>query len=729
MATWGNSYIVSGMQARSFETEVAGRKLTATFSDLANQANGSVIVRYGGTTVLVTAVMGREDKDGMDYFPLTVDFEEKFYAAGRILGGRFMKREGKPSDEAILSGRLIDRTIRPLFDQRIRREVQVVATVLAIDEENDPSGLALIGASLALATSDIPWDGPASSVRIGRKRGTNELTINPSSKEASNNDFGMLLCGKGDKVLMIESESGEVSEDVYTEAFKLAVSEIKKIEEFQKKIIAEIGKQKQVINFIELDAKQLQLFAEVIEPRIGKVLFDTSSKKAEVYELQSEWVKMFAEAFPDTDTNPSLHHYEQFVDSLVHKEAIENNRRVDGRAMDKIRPLFAQAGGISPLLHGTGVFYRGETHVLSVLTLGGPKDAQLLDGMNVRGEKRFMHHYNFPPFSTGETGRMGGANRRMIGHGALAEKALEATLPNQEAFPYTIRIVSESTASNGSTSQASICASSLALMDAGVPITRPVAGIAMGLMTSESGYKILTDIQGPEDHYGDMDFKVAGTETGITAIQLDIKLGGIAPEILVEALGGAKKARLEILSVIKEAIAEPRKETSPVAPKVLRTNIKQDEIGGLIGPGGRVIQGLAAETGAEIEVDQEGVVTIVGKSGSAEKARDAIVAMFRVPVAGETHDGEVVKVMDFGIFVKIGPNQEGLVHVSEIAPYRVGDLAKYFKEGEVVPVVVREIDHMGRINLSIKARDPEFAKKKGIPEATGDFSPRPPHRR
>ena len=720
---------------QSFETEVAGRKLTATFSDLVNQANGSVIMRYGETTVLVTAVMGRDDKDGMDYFPLTVDFEEKFYAAGRILGGRFMKREGKPSDEAILSGRLIDRTIRPLFDQRIRREVQVVATVLAIDEENDPATLALIGASLALATSDIPWDGPATSVRVGRKRGTSELVINPSSKDATEYDLQMLLCGKEEAVLMIESESKEVGEEVYAEAFKLALSEIKKIEEFQKKVIAEIGKSKQTLNLPELSTESLALFEEKIAPRVEQVVFEPKVK-GEVYDLQNEWVKIIEQTFPGTDTNPALHHYEQFVDELVHKEAIENNRRADGRAMDKIRPLFAQAGGVSSLLHGTGVFYRGETHVLSVLTLGGPKDAQLIDGMEVRGEKRFMHHYNFPPFSTGETGRMGGANRRMIGHGALAEKALEATLPSQEAFPYTIRIVSESTASNGSTSQASICASSLALMDAGVPITRPTAGIAMGLMSSGSssgetaGYKILTDIQGPEDHYGDMDFKVAGTEVGITAIQLDIKLGGIKPAILVEALGGAKKARLEILAVIKEAIAEPRKDISPVAPKVLRTNIKQDEIGGLIGPGGRVIQGLSAETGAEIEVDQEGVVTIVGKSGSAEKARDAIVAMFRVPVAGETHDGEVVKVMDFGIFVKIGPNQEGLVHVSEIAPYRVGDLAKYFKEGEVVPVVVREIDHMGRINLSIKARDPEFAKKKGIPEATGFDSrgPRPPHR-
>lgn len=718
------------MQVKEFSTEIAGRTLKALFSDLADQTNSSVIVSYGDTTVLVTAVMGRENKEGSDFFPLTVDYEEKYYAAGRILGGRFMKREGKPSDEAILSGRIIDRTIRPLFDQRLRREVQIVVTVLAVDEVNDPASLGVIGASLALGTSDIPWGGPASAVRIGLNNQTGELVVNPivkDAEEAKKYVLDLLICGKDGNIGMIEAEAREVGEEKVTEAWNLAVAEIEKIQDYQKKIIAEIGKTKHVIEIPELSPEARALFDSEIAPRIRQVVFEPK-RKGEVYDLQSEWLKLYTEKFPNTDSNPALTHYETTVDDLVHREALEKNARADGRAMDQVRSLYAQAGGVSRLLHGTGIFYRGETHVLSVLTLGSPKDAQLIEGMEVRGEKRFMHHYNFPPFSSGEVGRMGNTNRRAIGHGALAEKALRAILPDETAFPYTIRIVSESIASNGSTSQASICASSLALADGGVPIKGHIAGIAMGLMSdpkNPSTYKILTDIQGPEDHYGDMDFKVAGTRAGITAIQLDIKVGGISPQVLGEALTAARTARLHIIDTLEAAIPTPRSETSAAAPKIEKVKIPQDEIGMLIGTGGKTINGIIAQTGAEIDIGEDGTVMIFGRNGSAVEAKKVIEQMFRTFVAGETADGIVTKIMDFGIFVEIAPNREGLVHISEIAPFRVDSLAKWFKEGESVPVVVKEIDHMGRINLSIKQRDPEFAAKKGITAST--TPPPPPH--
>lgn len=707
--------------------DLGGRKLTAIFSDLADQTNSSVLLKYGETTLLVTAVMGKSDKE-MGYFPLVVDYEEKYYASGRILGGRFLKREGRPSDEAILSGRMIDRTIRPLFDQSTRRDVQVIATVLAIDEENDPGTLGIIGASLALATSDIPWNGPASSIRIGRKRGEDTLTLNPSYTEDPDRDLDLLICGKDGNINMIEARALEVKESVIASAFQTALAELAKIEAWQKEIVATVGKPKVVLPKKELSEEARTLFASDIEPKLEVTIFGGLGKNA-ISELEEVWATLLKEKVPTENQGLAKDFYNHRVDEIVHEEALKNNRRADGRGMTEVRPLFAEAGGISPMLHGTGTFYRGQTHVLSVLTLGGPKDSQLLEGMEVRGKKYFMHHYNFPPFSVGETGRLGGINRRAVGHGALAEKALEATLPSHDEFPYTIRIVSESTASNGSTSMASVCASTLALMDAGVPIKRPTAGIAMGLMLDtrdNSKYKVLTDIQGPEDHHGDMDFKVAGTSEGVTAIQMDVKVDGIPAPILVEALEHAKNARLHILETITAAIPAPRPTVAASAPKVLKMQIKVEEIGGLIGPGGRVIQGLSEETGAEIEIEQDGTVTVVGRNGSAEKARDMIVAMFRVPEAGETHDGKVTRVMDFGIFVEIGAKKEGLVHVSEVAPYRIDSVSKYFKEGDIVPVVVREIDDMGRINLSIKQRDPEFAKNKGIPEFTGELPQRAP---
>jgi len=689
--------------------EIGGQTLTAQFNDLADQANGSVMLSCGDTTILATAVMSSNVREGGDWFPLTVDYEEKFYAAGQILGSRFMRREGRASDEATLGARVVDRTIRPLFEQHIRNEIQVIITILSLGDY-DPDILAITAASLALATSDIPWNGPVSAVRIAKN---GEYKINPNYLFKNNDDLelDLVACGKDGNINMIEVGSKETSEDVVNEGLKMASQEIEKIQEFQKKIIAEIGKKKQVIVKPNLSSETVELFKKEITPKLEGAVFSGPGKKG-IEGLKDEWKKLFKEQSTEESISLALDHYEEAVNDLIHKEAIENNRRVDGRKMDEVRNLFAQAGGVSKKIHGSGIFYRGGTHVFSALTLGGPKDAQLIDGMEEKMEKKFMHHYNFPPFSTGETGRMGGTNRRMIGHGALAEKALLAVIPSKENFPYTIRIVSESMASNGSTSMASVCGSTLALMDGGVPIKAPVAGIASGLMMlSESNYKLLTDIQGPEDYHGDMDFKVAGTRNGITAIQMDVKVGGIPLKILSEALEAAKKARLEILDVIEKEIAKPRTNISPNAPEILIIKIKQDQIGLVIGGGGKTIKEIKEKTGAEIDIEDDGTVFITGKNGSAQEAKKIVGEMTRDFLVGEKFEGEVIKVLDFGAFVKIAPNKEGLVHISEIAPFRIEKMEGILKEGQKVPVIIKEIDAQERIKLSIKDIDPNFVKK------------------
>ncbi|MEK7176238.1 MAG: polyribonucleotide nucleotidyltransferase, partial [Patescibacteria group bacterium] len=499
------------MKTKEYALEVGGKKLLAEFTDLADQANGSVIVRLGNTTVLVTAVMGKYEKD-TDYFPLTVDYEERFYAAGQILGSRFMRREGRPSDEAVLSGRVVDRTIRPLFNQNLRQEVQVVVTILSIAED-DPDIPAIIGASLALGASDIPWNGPVSAVRIGVLEDEKNFIINPiyETRNAAENKLDLLACGKDGAINMIEIGAKEVAESVIVKALAMASEEIEKIQNWQKKIIKEIGKEKMAIKEPEPPVEMAKLFETEVAEKLFEVIFSGPGKHR-IHDLKELWLKIFAEQLPEAKLTHADFFFEEKINELVHREAIENERRPDGRKMDELRPLFAKAGGISPILHGSGIFYRGGTHILSALTLGGPGDTQVIDGMEVQTKKRFMHHYNFPPFSSGETGRVGGMNRRAIGHGALAEKAILPILPPKETFPYTIRIVSEALASNGSTSMGSVCGSTLALLDAGVPIKAPVAGIASGLMfKNDNEYKILTDIQGPEDHHGDMDFKVAGT--------------------------------------------------------------------------------------------------------------------------------------------------------------------------------------------------------------------------
>lgn len=698
------------MKSKQFTLEVGGKTLTAEFNDLAEQAHGSVMVRYGNTVVLATAVMGKTQKD-IDFFPLTVEYEERFYASGKILGSRFIRREGRPSDEAILSGRIVDRTIRPLFDHHIRNEVQVILTVLSIDED-DPDVISVIAASLALGTSDIPWNGPVSAVRIAKNE---NFHVNPNYKtrDEVGVSFDLVACGKDGLINMIEVAGNEVSEDVINQALSKASEEIEKIQNWQGNIIKEIGKEKRKVDKPTITPGTKELFDKEILPILPEYIFNNSNKE-KLSEIAEIWINKFSKELPEGNQSLAMELLDETINEILHNEAIDNNKRADGRGMDEIRKLFVKVGGISPMIHGTGIFYRGSTHVLSALTLGGPGDAQVLDGMEQSENKRFMHHYNFPPFSTGETGKVGGTNRRMIGHGALAEKALLPIIPAKEIFPYTIRIVSEAFSSNGSTSMGSVCGSTLALMDAGVPIKSPVAGIASGLMMrNEKEYKVLTDIQGPEDHHGDMDFKVAGTRQGITAIQMDVKVNGIPLKILEEAFEKAKNARIQILDLIEKEISKPRDSISPNAPEILTLTIKQDQIGLIIGTGGKTIKEIKEKTEVEdITIEDDGTVFITGKNGTAKKARDIIFNMTREYKVGEKFEGEVTKVMDFGVFVKIAGNTEGLVHISEIASFRIDKITDYIKEGMIVPVIVKDIDEKKRINLSIKQVDPNFIKKK-----------------
>jgi len=708
------------LEKKEYSIEIGGKTLSAEFNNWANQANGSVLVRYGNSAVLATAVMGGEsDKD---YFPLSVEYEEKFYAAGAILGSQFIRREGRPSDEAVLSGRMVDRTIRPLFPKGFKRDVQVIISILSI-EENDTDILAINAASLALVSSNIPWNGPASAIRLGLVNGSDEFVVNPTyvQRDSENGRLDLLVCGKDGLVNMLEVGASEVSEKILADGLQKASEEIEKLQAWQNEIAKEQGKEKYAHISPEDSEEMLALFESTITPKLASV--SGALGKDEINAFKSEWMIIATEAFPDTPKGQLDALYEHKLDSHVHTLALKENKRVDGRAFDEIRPLFAQAGGISPIIHGAGLFYRGETHVLAALTLGGPGDAQLLDSIEEQGvRKHFMLHYNFPPFSVGETGRVGGMNRRMIGHGALAEKALRPLIPAKKEFPYTVRIVAECMASNGSTSMASVCAGTLALMDAGVPIARPVAGIAMGMMSNaESGeYKILTDIQGPEDHHGDMDFKVAGTVEGVTAVQMDVKVEGVPVKVLVEAFEQARKARLQILDVITTEIPTPRSDISPRAPKILTIQVKVDQIGLVIGPGGKTINGIKDRTGVEeITIEEDGTVFISGKNGSADAAYAEIAALTHEFVVGEKATGEVTRLMDFGAFVKIGPHTEGLVHISEMAPFRIAQVADAVSLGESVPVIIKEIDEKGRYNLSIKDVDPTFAEKKGLKPSEG----------
>lgn len=692
------------MEKKTFEYELAGKKVTLEFTNLAEQANGSAIARMGDTVVIANCVMSRTMREGTDFFPLTVDYEEKFYAAGKIISGKFIKRENRPSEEAILTGRLIDRAVRPLFNPLIRNDVQVVATVLSYDNENDPDVVALLASSAALATSDIPWNGPVGAVRVGRING--KLLINPTRQEKEESDLDLMIAGIPDHINMIEAGAREIPEETLVEAFKLAQQHINELVEFQNKVTAQISKKKREAALEQKDPELASKIREFLGSKISEAVFekDKLTRQAKIDDLKKSLTDYLAsEGVAENDQKIAEVIYEEEVDKVVHEEIIKNDRRPDGRKITELRPLEAHVA-ILPRTHGSAIFMRGETHALSVLTLGSPGDEQTIDTMRVSAKKRFMHHYNFPHYSVGETGSSRGPGRREIGHGALAERALSYVIPNKEEFPYTIRLVSEIMSSNGSSSMASVCGSTLAMMDGGVPIARPVAGIAMGLMMQGKDYKVLTDIQGPEDHYGDMDFKAAGTTQGVTALQMDVKVDGVSVEILAKTLQQAKEARHKILDVMIAAIGSSRANLSPFAPRIFTLHINPEKIGDVIGPGGKMINKIIAETGAQIDIEQTGEVFISSPDeASAKKAMQWVEQLTHEVQAGESYTGKVTRLMNFGAFVEILPGQEGLVHISEMSPEHVERVEDVVHVGQEVQVRVKEIDDQGRINLTMLA--------------------------
>ncbi len=694
------------MELKKFETEIAGRKLIIETGLLANQANASVTVRYGDTMVLATAVMSPEAREGVNYFPLMVDYEEKFYASGKIKGSRFIKREGRPTDEAILNARLIDRTLRPLFNQQMRNEVQVVVTVLSIDQENDPALVGIIGASTALAISNIPWNGPIGAVRIGEKEGN--LLINPINGDFEKSSFNIVACGIKGKINMVETGAREIAEEKIFEAFVEGQKAINQIVGFIKNIQKEIGKPK--IQPILLEAEEsfakeiLQKFSAKIRPALYQK--DYAVQTAAQQELLKEVSDYVKTAYPDDHSQKKELAFlvlDVEMERIFKESVLENNERPDGRKLDEVRPIACQVGFL-PRTHGSGLFTRGETQVLSVVTLGAPGMEQVIDTMELDEKKRFMHHYNFPPFSVGEVRPLRGPGRRDIGHGALVEKALDSMMPDKEIFPYTIRVVSEVLSSNGSSSMASTCASNLALMDAGVPVKSAVGGISVGIVVGEKGeYKLLSDIQGPEDHFGGMDFKITGTEKGITAIQLDVKVDGLTSEMIKDALAQSRKNRLDIIGIMNRTISAPRADLSPFAPRIIIVKINPEKIRAVIGPGGKVINQIIDETGVEIDIEDDGNVFITSTNKEAgEKARQWVENLTHEVKAGEIFKGRVTRLMNFGAFAEILPGQEGLIHISEISEKRIDRVEDVLEIGDMVSVKVKEIDNLGRINLTMR---------------------------
>ncbi|MEK7149222.1 MAG: polyribonucleotide nucleotidyltransferase [Patescibacteria group bacterium] len=688
------------MEEKTYSCQLGGKTLTATFSSLAEQANGKVMMRYGDTMILVTACLSKSQRPGIDFMPLSVDYEEKYYAAGRILGSRFMRRESRPSEEAILSGRLVDRTIRPRFNRRMRNDVQVVATILSNDD-NDPDVIAITGASIALSTSNIPWSGPIAAVRVARIEGA--IVINPTHTEREKADFDIVVSGTEDKINMLEAGANEVPEHEALEAIKKGLEEIKKIIHFQKEIIKEQSVAKSEISLAEESYEIPKDILQKIEHALYQKHKQTQHEGLST--VKEEWMTWAKENHGDEfSAQKAEHALEEATNDIVHKRILGKGERPDGRKPDELRGLFANPGVI-PRVHGSGLFVRGQTQALTSLTLGGPGDSQIIEGMEVREKRHFMHHYNFPPFSTGEIKPMRGPGRREIGHGALAERALSPMLPKKEDFPYTIRLVSEILSSNGSSSMAATTASTIALMDGGVPMKKPVSGIAMGLMMDEKGenYTVLTDIQGPEDHHGDMDFKVAGTRDGVTAIQMDVKIEGVTLKILEDSFAQAKKARLEILSVVEKAIPAPRADLSPFAPRIITVRINPEKIGALIGPGGKNINAIIDQTGAQIDIEDDGSVFITSVDKEAgEKAVALVKASTREILAGEIFQGKVTRIFPFGAMVEIAPKQEGLVHISEISDQRVDSVIDAVRPGHTVTVKVKDIDAQGRINLTMR---------------------------
>lgn len=721
------------MEPKRFSTEIGGRELILQTGQLAGQANGAVTVQYGDTVILATATMSKKLRDGIDFFPLLVDFEERLYAAGKIKGSRFIKREGRASDEAILTARLVDRSIRPLFDHEMRNDVQVVITVLSWDQENDADVLALIGASAALAISNIPWQGPIGAVRVGRVGG--EWALNPTYTAREKSDLDIVLSASRDHHVMIEASANEVDEKSVLEGLEFAHKHIRKVIDLIEDMVKSVGQEKLTIDVNVLtpeeqaarDALKTKVLAFSKDKLRGIWKMKGKMEREQAMTKLTEELDQHLKSDNDVSKEQRLdgkHLLEQFLDDEARTMVLEEGIRVDGRKLNEIRPLSA-AVAMVPRTHGSGLFQRGETQVMSLVTLGSPGDEQLLDTMELSGKKRYLHHYNFPGFSVGEVQPIRSPGRREIGHGALAEKALVPVLPQKEEFPYTIRVVSEVLSSNGSTSQASICGSSLALMDAGVPISSPVAGIAMGLISDESTktYKVLTDIQGIEDHAGDMDYKVAGTTKGITAVQLDIKLGGIPMSVSEEALAGAKTARMKILEVMAKAIEGPRPELSKYAPRIITVKIDPEKIRDVIGKGGETINEIIDQCGGadviKIDIEQDGQVYITSTNAEmADKAKSWIENIVRDIQVGEIYEGTVTEIIkdrmrgnEIGAIVELLPGKDGMVHVSNIAPYHVAKVSDVLKVGDKTKVKVIEVDkERGRVSLSIKALDPNYVE-------------------
>ena len=717
---------------KNYSMELAGRTLTLEFGRYAQQANGSVLVRYGDTVVLVCATAADKPRPGMDFFPLSVEFEEKLYSVGKIPGG-FIKREGRPTEKAILTSRLIDRPIRPLFPKGMRNDVQVVATVLSVDTNQPPEIPAMIGSSAALSVSDIPFAGPTGSVNVGLVDG--EFVINPNDEQRAASDLNLTVSGTKDAVMMVEAGANEVTEEVMLKGIMLAHEEIKKLVAFQEQIVAEIGKPKREF--------PLELVGDDVKEAVREFSYDRMAwafDTFERYEREEREAVVTQEAHEHFDAQ--FEGREREIDDALYaiKKEIMRGKildagvRPDGRALTEVRPIWCETG-ILPRTHGSAVFTRGQTQVMTVVTLGAMGDVQILDGLSNEDSKRYMHHYNFPPYSTGEAKPMRGPGRREIGHGALAERALEPMIPSEEEFPYAIRLVSEVMSSNGSTSQASVCGSTLSLMDAGVPIKRPVAGAAMGLIKAadDSGkVAILTDIQGLEDFLGDMDFKVAGTTEGITAIQMDIKIKGIDEPILRQALRQAHDARMFILGKMLECLPAPRDHMSKYAPKITRFMINPEKIREVIGPGGKMINKIIAETGVKIDIEDDGRVYIsTPDEEAAARARSMIEGIAKDPQVGDVFHGKVVRIMQFGAFVEFAPGKDGLVHISKLADKRVEMVEDVVYIGDELEVRVAEIDSQGRINLvrnDITYTNNEMPVRRPPRPAFGDRDRRPPRR-
>lgn len=692
----------------TYECQIGGKTLTFSVGRFARQANAALTVQYGETVVMMTITKSDSVRPGVNYFPLMVDYDEKLYAAGKIKGSRFIKREGRPSDEAVTNARMIDRALRPLFDQRIKEDLQVIATVLSYDEENDSDILGIIGGAAVAAISDIPFEPVISATRVGRING--EWVVNPSIEAKSKSDLDLVVASSAEKVIMLEGDAAEISEEDFIAAVEFGKKQNRVVIETIQKMVQEIGKEKFTVDVTELPEELKADIKSFASPKLEDVLYLSKKQdrkkglKNALSELTEELVEKYADQYEDlADELPGLmkDYMMSVAEELITQNILDDAKRIDGRALDEVRPLEVDSG-ILPRPHGTGYFMRGETQVLTVATLGAPGAEQIVDAMEEEFKKRYMHHYNFPPYSVGEVAPLRGPSRRDIGHGALAEKAIERLIPEKEEFPYTIRLVSEVLGSNGSSSMAATCGSSLALFDAGVPMKKHVAGVAMGIAQDGERYEILTDLQDLEDSEGGMDFKIAGTTDGITAVQLDLKSDGIDADMVRDTVMQNKQAREHLISAMTQAISQPREELSPYAPRISKVQINPEKIRDLIGPGGKMINEIIEKTGVEIDIEDDGLVMVTSTNEEASaKALELIDNVTKEAQVGETYVGKVTRTMDFGAFVEIFGNTEGLIHISKLSKKRVNKVEDVVKVGDTVEVKVIEIDDLGRINLML----------------------------